>query len=80
MPPPESSDEHAGPPRQVDVSVPFPEARDRALAEFEREYVATILQQHGGDVAGAARAAGVSRVYLYRLIKRHGLRADGSSL
>jgi len=78
MPPPEAGEERAGAPRAIDVSSPFPEARDRALAEFEREYVTAILQQTGGDVAAAARAAGVSRVYLYRLMKRHALRSDGS--
>jgi two-component system, NtrC family, response regulator GlrR len=54
----------------------FAEARARALAAFERSYVAQVLERAGGDVAAAAAQSGVSRVYLYKLIKRHRLRGD----
>jgi two-component system, NtrC family, response regulator GlrR len=75
--PHEADVEPGGSGMAIDISTPFPQARDRALADFERAYVAAILQRAGGDVAAAARAAGVSRVYLYRLMKRHAIRADG---
>jgi DNA-binding NtrC family response regulator len=51
----------------------FHEARDRARERFERSYVAALLDRHGGNVSAAARAAGVHRTYLYRLIQRHAL-------
>src|SRR5207248_3349042 len=46
-------------------------ARRRALDEFERRYLEALLARHDGKVALAAREAGVGRVYLYRLLKRH---------
>jgi DNA-binding NtrC family response regulator len=56
----------------ADPNLPYAEARRQALDAFEREYVRGLLQMHGGRVAVAARAAGIDRVYLYRLLRRHG--------
>ncbi len=55
----------------VDASVPYPEARRRAIEAFERAYVKDLLARHGGKVSQAALAAGMDRVYLHRLAKRH---------
>jgi transcriptional regulator of acetoin/glycerol metabolism len=33
-----------------------------------------MLARHGDNVAAAARAAGVDRMYFYRLLWRHGLK------
>jgi DNA-binding NtrC family response regulator len=57
--------------RAVDPSLPYSEARRQALDAFERDYVRALLDLHGGRVATAARAAGIDRVYLYRLLRRH---------
>jgi len=57
----------------VDANLPYTEARRRALDVFEAGYVRALLEAHGGRVATAARAAGVDRVYLYRLIRRHSI-------
>jgi two-component system response regulator GlrR len=57
----------------VDPSVEYTEARRQALEAFERAYVRELLNAHGGRVSAAARAAGIGRVYLYRLMRRHGL-------
>jgi DNA-binding NtrC family response regulator len=66
----------------VDSSLPYAEARREALERFEERYVRALLETHGGRVAPAARAAGIDRVYLYRLMRRHGVagsrdRGDG---
>jgi len=64
----------------VDPAVEYAEARRQALEAFERAYVRELLNAHGGRVSAAARAAGIGRVYLYRLIRRHGVavaRGDG---
>ncbi|HEY0991186.1 MAG TPA: helix-turn-helix domain-containing protein, partial [Kofleriaceae bacterium] len=60
----------------VDLSRPFREARDAWTATFERAYLAALLGQHDGNIRAAARAAGIDRVHLYRLLARHGLRRD----
>ncbi|RMH42675.1 MAG: FHA domain-containing protein [Deltaproteobacteria bacterium] len=59
----------------IDVAVPYAQARQAAIDRFERDYVAALLAAHDGVVSRAARAAGMNRAYLYRLIQRHGLRA-----
>jgi two-component system, NtrC family, response regulator GlrR len=73
LPPDELGGEPPGAAMVVDPGVPYEEARRRALASFEREYLAALLARHGGKVAAAAEAAGVDRTYLYRLMRRRGL-------
>jgi transcriptional regulator with GAF, ATPase, and Fis domain len=48
--------------------VAFPIARRRALEEFERRYVASILARHGGNVSLAAKASGLALRY-FRLVR-----------
>ncbi|MCK6536485.1 MAG: sigma 54-interacting transcriptional regulator [Polyangiaceae bacterium] len=57
-----------------DPAVPYDEARRRALAAFERSYLALQLAAHDDNVSAAARAAGVGRVHFHRLLRRSGLR------
>ncbi|MGE0791503.1 MAG: sigma 54-interacting transcriptional regulator [Sandaracinaceae bacterium] len=59
---------------QVDPSKPYADARNVALNQFERDYVTALLEHHQGNVSAAARAAGMARPYLHRLLRRHGLR------
>jgi DNA-binding NtrC family response regulator len=56
----------------------YTEARRRALEAFERRYLIAMLAKHQGKVAQAAREAGIDRVSLYRLMRRHGLSADSA--
>lgn len=63
-------------PQQVDVSRQLADERRRHVEAFEREYVRLLLEAHADDVPKAAAAAGVDRAYLYRMIKRLGLRQD----
>ena len=63
-----------GAPAVVDASRPYQQARDDVLAEFERRYVEALLQAHRGNVSAAARASGIDRTYLHRLMRRHRLR------
>jgi DNA-binding NtrC family response regulator len=53
------------------LELPFPRARDRVLAEFERRYVARMLARHGGNVAQAAQASGIGRRYFAMIASRH---------
>ncbi|MFK7988447.1 MAG: sigma 54-interacting transcriptional regulator [Sandaracinaceae bacterium] len=56
----------------VDVEVPYAEARRRLVEHFERAYATRIVERHKGNVSAAARAAGIGRSYLHRLLKRGG--------
>jgi DNA-binding NtrC family response regulator len=60
----------------VDMSKPYAEARQSAIEEFEKRYIETLLSLHKGNVAAAAEAAGISKVYLYKLIRRHRLNSS----
>jgi two-component system, NtrC family, response regulator len=51
----------------------FREAKERLIAAWERDYVAQLLKRAGGNVSRAAREGGIDRVYLHRLMKKHGL-------
>jgi len=48
--------------------LPFPEARQRVVAEFERRYVDDLLARHNGNVTHAARASGVAHRY-FQLVR-----------
>ncbi len=67
-------DPRAGERDFVDTGKPFKEARDEHLHAFERRYLEALLERHGGNVSAAARDAELDRIYLYRLLWRHGLR------
>jgi len=65
------------PPRTL-PDIPYHAAKDAVLADFERHYAAKQLQAHGGNVSSAARAMGVSRQFLHKLISQYGLKTTGS--
>jgi len=50
------------------------ELREQWVAPLEREYLINLLRECEGNVARAAALAGVNKVTLYRLLKKHGLR------
>ena len=56
------------------AKAPFKEAKERLVDAFEREYVARLLDRHGGNLSRAAQEADLDRNYLSRLAKKHGLR------
>jgi len=58
----------------VDPRQPLRLARERWVRTFERRYLEALLRQHGDNVSAAARAAGVDRIHLHRLLSRTGLR------
>jgi two-component system, NtrC family, response regulator GlrR len=58
----------------IDLKTPFLQARDKVVAGFERRYLDTLLRAYKWKVGEAAAAAGIDRVFLWRLLRRHGLR------
>jgi DNA-binding NtrC family response regulator len=49
----------------------FKEAKDQLIAAWERDYLRKLIEACGGNVSMAARRAGIDRVYLHRLMKKH---------
>jgi DNA-binding NtrC family response regulator len=58
--------------------LPLRTAKAELLEQFERHYVTDLLQSTQGNVAEAARRAGVDRVTLFRTIRRYGLRGQNT--
>lgn len=56
------------------LQLPWSEARERVLEEFERQYLGARLKEHGGNVSAAARAMGISRQLTHKLLSRAGLK------
>lgn len=51
-------------------------AKEKLIAQFEREYFPRLVSRARGNMARAARMAAVDRRTLYRLMDKHGLRRD----
>lgn len=51
----------------------YKDARDAVMADFEQGYIHTLLSIHRGNVSKAARAAGIHRNILHRMMARYGI-------
>ena len=54
----------------------YSEAKNRVVNEFTETYVREVLSRTGGNISQAAKAAGLSRVALQKIIKRLDIDAD----
>ena len=52
----------------------YRETRAGFEADFERRYVAWLLERHKGNISAGAREAKMDRKHLYDLARKHGLR------
>ncbi len=59
-----------------DAEKSYREIRSDFESEFERRYVAWLLDRHGGNISAAAREAKMDRKHLYDLARKRGLRGD----
>jgi DNA-binding NtrC family response regulator len=67
----------AGPARgELSLDVPFKEAKERLVETFTRDYLEALLHRHGGNVSRAARAAGIARPYVHKLVVKYGLKSS----
>ncbi|HXG02911.1 MAG TPA: sigma-54 dependent transcriptional regulator [Candidatus Binatia bacterium] len=55
--------------------LPLKEAKERWMSVLEASYLRTLLGRHGGNISAAAKAAGVDRKTLHRLLNKHRIRA-----
>jgi DNA-binding NtrC family response regulator len=57
----------------VDYAGGFKESKDVLVRAFEREYLTRLLAKTKGNIARAARDAGLDRKHLYSLLHKYGL-------
>jgi len=58
---------------EVDDEVAYRLAKQRLLTEFDARYLKKLLVRHGGNVSRAARAAGLDRMTVHKMLQRVGL-------
>ncbi len=51
-------------------------AKDRVVAQFEKEYLTRLVNRAGGNMSKAARLASIDRTTLYRLMDKHEFHRD----
>ena len=67
----------AAPAAEAFGDLPFVEAREQALREFDRAFLTAALERHGGNIARTARALGLHRQSLQKLLARRAMRQEG---
>ena len=55
------------------AAVGYEDAKRAAVEQFQRRYVQQLLAQSGGNLSAAARAAGITRAALHRIVSRLGV-------
>ena len=58
---------------EIDIDVPFKVAKQKLVDEFDRRYLEALLEAHDNNISAAARAAGIERMSIYKMIRRLGL-------
>jgi DNA-binding NtrC family response regulator len=56
----------------IDTSRPYKSAKQEVITEFERRYIGRLVREHEGNISQAARAAGLDRMSLHKILKRLG--------
>ncbi|MBT3182225.1 MAG: sigma 54-dependent Fis family transcriptional regulator [Deltaproteobacteria bacterium] len=57
----------------VDSDIPFKDAKQRIVENFEKEYLAELLEKNGNNLSKAAREAKIDRKHLRNLLKKYGI-------
>jgi transcriptional regulator with GAF, ATPase, and Fis domain len=62
---------------EIDLGVPFKDAKRQLVDEFDRRYITALLESHDWNIASASRAAGIDRMSIYKLLQRLDIRRRG---
>lgn len=68
---PETLGSTARPVGEVRSDLPFKEAKQVVVEEFECVYIENLLKKHSGNISKAAKESGIDRRSLHRLLAKH---------
>ena len=72
----EREDEEATEKMMVDMALPFKEAKQKVVEQFEKEYLSSLLRRNHYNISKTAREAGVDRKHIRNLLKKYGILDD----
>ncbi|HEX8695268.1 MAG TPA: sigma-54 dependent transcriptional regulator [Longimicrobium sp.] len=58
------------------ADLPFHDAKNDAIADFEKEYLRDLLKRHNGNISQAARTAGIDRKTIHRMLAKYDLEGN----
>ncbi len=58
---------------QVPQGLPFKDAKQKVVDQFEIAFLSALLEKHKGNITRSAQEAGLTRYHLRELLKRHGI-------
>ena len=58
---------------EMNLRLPYKEAKEAALSAFEREYLSAALSRNGANLSRTARDVGLTRHHLRKLLRQHRL-------
>ena len=65
------SERQASPSLSVDIGVPFKDAKEAWIAEFERAYLTEMFAACSGNISHTAERAGINRRHIRSLLRKH---------
>lgn len=72
----EREDEEATEKMTVDMGLPFKEAKQKIVEQFEKDYLESLLKRNHYNISRTAREAGVDRKHIRNLLKKYGIIGD----
>ncbi len=56
--------------------LPYKEAKDRTLNQFNQAFIGNLLKSHKGNVTRAAKTCGLERQALQQIMRRYSIKAN----
>ncbi len=72
-----AGEEHTERMMTIDSDIPFKDAKQQIVENFEKEYLAELLERNGYNLSKAAREAEIDRKHLRNLLKKYDLPTKG---
>ena len=69
----------AGAAPAIDLSIPFKDAKQALVDDFDRRYLEALLEAHQGNISAAARTARLDRMSIYKMMQRLGIAQRGGT-